>query len=120
MTDNQVRPNPQNSFLNPIASWRANLIAAYRPLALVLLLLSVPALGYLWTKTSWREAGPFLWVTTVFAILTGVRIAALAYGAVFFGPFTSRLAFSTYAVAAMLAPLILIEAARQFHIARKP
>jgi len=120
MTDNQVRPNPQNSFLNPIASWRANLIAAYRPLALVLLLLSVPALGYLWTKTSWREAGPFLWVTTVFAILTGVRIAVLAYGAVFFGPFTSRLAFSTYAVAAMLAPLILIEAARQFHIARKP
>jgi hypothetical protein len=120
MTDNQLRPNQQSSFVNPIASWRGNITVAYRPLALVLMLLSVPALAYIWTKTSWREAGPFLWVTTVFAALTSVRIAALAYGAVFFGPFTSRLAFSTYAVAVMLAPLILIEASKNFHIARKP
>ena len=87
---------------------------------LVLLLLSGPAFGYVWMKTSWREAGPFLWITTVFVALTSIRIAALAYGAFFFGPFTSRLAFSTYAIAVMLAPLILIEASKTARIGRQP
>lgn len=128
MTDyvvHQLQPSMQDSpakrpYSNPIASWRKNIAFAYQPIVLVLLLLSGPAFGYVWMKTSWREAGPFLWITTVFVALTSIRIAALAYGAVFFGPFTSRLAFSTYAIAVMLAPLILIEASKTARIGRQP
>ena len=66
MTDyvvHQLQPSMQDSpakrpYSNPIASWRKNIAFAYQPIVLVLLLLSGPAFGYVWMKTSWREAGP--------------------------------------------------------------
>ncbi len=86
---------------------RRSLVPAYQGLGAVLLVVAVLCLGLrLWIADR-VPLGPVALVGVIAGLYGVLRLAVLTYVAVFFGPFTGRIIFSTYVVSLLIAlPLI--------------
>jgi len=91
-------------YVSPIAaSARGALLAPYQFVAALLLLAMIVALAIrLWIADQ-APLGPMALLGLVVMVYGLLRVAALTYVAVYLGPFTSRIVFSTYAVTVPLA-----------------
>lgn len=97
---------------NPLAPLRAAMRVPFQLLAALVLVASLAALAYRWARSDALPPGPLLWIATVFFVFAAIRMAALAYVGIRLGPFDPRIVFSTYVVALVFAPLLLLEAMR--------
>ena len=104
---------------NPLASWRPAIGDVYRFLAPVLTLFIVVAFAvriWLWKRI---PPDPLALIIAVFMGYTLVRLAALAYVAVYFGHFDDRLVFSTHSLLLLTGPFVIADAVAAVRIERK-
>jgi hypothetical protein len=105
-------------YVNPLRDWRSGMVLPYQMIAALLLVLSAPALLFRWTIAK-VPPDIFLWAATIFYSFTAVRLGALAYLATFFGPFNSRILFSTHVVALIFAPVLIANAVLAWRAGRR-
>jgi len=91
-----------------LASWALRLLGCF------LLLGSVPALVYLWICLRASDRPSWLLIATGLYAYSALRLAALAYLSVFFGPFESRIVFTTHITLLLFAPLLVLGAWRAY------
>jgi hypothetical protein len=68
-------------------------------------------LAFLVRISLWQVSGlsPLMWVALIFTVFTGFRLLALSYISVYMGGLDVRLFFSTYIVAILIAPLMIVD-----------
>lgn len=95
--------------ISPIESWKARILVMYEKFGLVLELLGM--LAFLVRIFIWRVCplSPLVWIVLIFTVFTGLRLLALSYVSVYMGGLDMRLFFSTYVIAILIAPLIIID-----------
>ncbi len=106
-------------YVSPLAGSRATLGAAYYVLSFAFVLLAVGALALrigLWGKV---PPDAFSLMMAIFAVYTLVRLAALAYAAVYFGHFDNRLVYSTHSVLLLTGLLVMSEAMQAWYLLRR-
>ena len=103
---------------NPFAAWRAPLAALLQPLAALVIVAGFAALLWRWALHPDVPESPLFWIAAVFFAFALLRLAALAHVSVFLGPFDSRIVFSVYSAALLLAPAALADAWRARRAAR--
>jgi hypothetical protein len=102
------------AYKNPLMPSRIALSHIYDALAKWLF---IAAFIFMLARASLRSQhvhGPFALTAYVFVVFTGIRLAALAYAAVYFGFFDDRLVYPLYSVMLMLAPLMIADAFQTF------
>lgn len=105
-------------YANPLAGWRAALARPVQLMAALLLALSAAAAA-LWTFSTRRMvSSPLAAVGIVVVAYSLLRITALAYVALFFGSFFSRLMFSIYSVMLIASLPLIAETALKWFRAR--
>jgi len=97
-------------YVSPFAGWRAPIAQFYQPVAWLLIVVAALALVWRWTWFPDAVESPVFWIGAVFFGFALLRLAALAYVAVFLGPFDSRIFFATYSAALILAPAVIADA----------
>jgi hypothetical protein len=98
-------------YLNPLAKWRDNLGDWYHTVTPWLIIFAVGA--FVFRVFRWDKVRPnaLSLVIAIFMLYTSMRIAALAYPAVFFGHFDNRLVYSTHSLLLLTALLAIADAA---------
>jgi hypothetical protein len=102
--------NPGRMYRNPLSHLRPEIAFPFQVVAALLLVLSFAALAYRWARSGTHPPDALLWVGTVFYAFILLRMAALAYVAVYLGPFESRVMFANHIVALLLAPVLIAQA----------
>jgi hypothetical protein len=110
--ENTLAGSFQRLYRNPLAHLRLQSAFPLLACAALLLVLSFPALAFRWARSGTHPPDALLMAGTVIYAFILLRVAALAYVAVYLGPFESRVMFSSYVVALMLAPLFIAQAWR--------
>jgi len=107
-------------YANPIAaSARAALLSPYQIIAALLLLVALAALAFrLWIAVR-APLGPLALLGLIVGAYGLFRLAALTYVAVYFGPFTDRIVFSTYAITVALALPFMAETITAWRASRE-
>ncbi|OFW08126.1 MAG: hypothetical protein A3H27_03770 [Acidobacteria bacterium RIFCSPLOWO2_02_FULL_59_13] len=105
-------------YANPLAGWRAALVRPLQLVAAALLFLSAMAAA-LWAFSTRRMVcSPLAAVGIVVVAYSVLRVTALAYVALFFGSFFSRLMFSIYSVMLLASLPLIAETALEWLRAR--
>ncbi len=104
--------DPGRMYRNPRSHYRPALALPYQAFAALLLVLALVALAWRWSRAGTHPPGALLVVGTVIYAFILLRMAALAYVAVYLGPFESRVMYANHIVAVLLAPLLIADAWR--------
>lgn len=107
-------------FTNAIsAAGRAAILVPYQMAAAALLLFAFAALAFrLWIADR-APLGPLALLGLVVALYALGRLTALSYLAVYFGPFTGRIVFSTHAVTVALSLPFIAETLEAWRLSRE-
>jgi hypothetical protein len=110
---------PIARYANPLASWRGTLGDIYHAVTPWLALLVVAAFAV--RVSRWRKVppDPLSMVLAIVVSYTLIRIAALAYPAVYFGHFDNRIVYSTHSLLLLTALFVLTDAANAMRAARR-
>ena len=103
-------------YRSPFSTLRPSVVLPFQISAALLLVASLAALAYRWARCAVHPPDVLLWIGTVIYGFILMRMAALAYVAVYLGPFESRVMYSSHVLALLLAPMLIAEAWR----ARRP
>ncbi|PHM21775.1 MAG: hypothetical protein CK604_05280 [Curvibacter sp. PD_MW3] len=112
-------PNPDGSAVNaarnwwPVASellrWRGNLALCNAIVLVAVIVGASAALVWRWGMYPGVPVTPLFVLCVIFWAYSLARLLALAYVAVFIGPFESRMVFSTYTALSLLSLLAIAE-----------
>lgn len=100
MPDTKLKPH---RYVNPLEEWRRPLANVYGFCWPIVEILALTMLGMRLLGSRSAPPGPFVCVVTVFLIYVVLRVFAMAYLAVYMGFFDSRLAYSVYSLALLIA-----------------
>lgn len=105
-------PAATRQYASPLASLRDSLVAPYRLLTVLLIIVAfLILLVRLWAPDRYTP-GPLALMVMVFGVYTLFRLAVLSYVGVYMGQFSPRMVFSTNALAVVLALPFLQDAWR--------
>jgi hypothetical protein len=112
----------QSDFAIAAANLRGLIGSLTIALCSLLLVTGSAALILRWTLYPGIEGNPVYWLALLFWLYSLIRLCALGYVSVFFGPFDPRMIYSTHISLAFLAPLIISDCyqARRQYLSLRP
>lgn len=114
--DGNTASEPRKS--TPLASWRSMIGDIYS--VVVPILVSLTVAGFAVRLSLWRtfQPDPLSMMAAIFMGYLSIRLAALAYAAVFFGHYDDRLVFSTHSFMLLIGLFVLADAVRAVRMNR--